>query len=150
MLIVNVVLAIGFCVAQALWKDAHLREAAGMLGVVAAVISLLLAVVENYLYKKKRGWWYRRRHGGVGTSKGDSRRDDRPPFKRTRPTDGEFSRDLAKSRTRLFNALPAGDLVSRASIMRTVAERLEAEGKRVAAKRCQALIEERYGKKPAG
>jgi hypothetical protein len=148
-LLINVVLAVGFTAVQSLSKDVYLRQLLGLLISFTVIMAVPLILVEQYLFARQRGWWYHFRRDRRPGFRHDPRRSDRPPYPRTKPTDGEISPHAAKSQTRLFETSTDGDAVSRASIMRTVAARLEAEGKSEAAKRCLELIAERYGKNAA-
>ncbi len=144
-LIINVVLAVAFTVVQAMWNDGILRQFTLALAFIVAVMIAPAVLVQNYLYGKKKGWWYRLRNPDEFQTRLATANDAWRPYPRTRPTDGEVAAPTTQNpRTSLFGELPPGGVVSRASILESVAVRLEAEGKKDAAKRCHDLIKERY------
>ncbi len=143
-LIINVVLAVGFTVAQALVKNpAALRIIVPIILIWVLLVAPFM-LVQGYLYSKKRGWWYNVRRGPDNAPSSEPRAD-RGPYKRTRPTDGDVPEESLDRASGLFGTPDGTGRVSRASLLKNVAKQLEAEGKSQAASRCHDLIDERYG-----
>jgi hypothetical protein len=119
-----------------------------VLALLAAVTIGPLALVQLYLYPKKQGLWYRWVHG-------HRRRPDEFVFtasevryrKLVAAASAPNARDDAlrsRSRTALFETTAESAPVSRATLLFTVANKLESSGKKEAAQECYKQIVERF------
>jgi hypothetical protein len=110
-------------------------------------------LVEAYLYRRKKGTWYewknqtRRRRGDHAISP-EEQKHWKSEALRARLSQGSQPRADHGSRTRLFEDNNAGEAVSRAALLMTVADQFEQSGKREAADRCYVQITERFADSP--
>jgi hypothetical protein len=116
---------------------------------IGAIVIALPVLVQMYLYPKKQGLWYAwktrsQRPARSGVQFPAHVRYPRSP--ETALLRSQWQRVLSQRtpRTRLFEGVRSTDAVSRAALMLTVGARLEAAGKKEAARTCYEQIIDRF------
>jgi hypothetical protein len=151
LMIANAVLA---GVLAAVMTLGHLAYVIPASTVVALLIFGPLAWVETYLYRKKKGAWYRWKHPRM-RPRHDLVTFDLPPRYPRAPFPGsglsqEGDPSEKRARTRLFEATSSSEPVSRASLLLTVALKLEKAGRADAATKVyDQLLKDFAGTAPA-
>jgi hypothetical protein len=160
-LIANIVIAVLMLVVMAVRTD--LRTGRHLVLDVALVIMLSsflaalvvapLTLVEVYLYRRKKGVWYNLKQGprrpppDFVAQPGELARRKSEAL-RARLARGEDSILSYEDRTALFESDSGDEPISRATLLLTVAIKLEGAGKREAAETCYRQIVDRFAGSP--